>query len=149
MFTVTVYEWEDPLVSVTVMGSPTLKLPAGNSPKSTLAWPGSASTVAETKPALARSMRPPPLTIGLVKGDPVRKLLTGSPVVTSADLICSGDHVGWSCFRIAAEPATWGVAMLVPEKKAKQGGELQEKLGTDDNTLTPGATTSGLILPWG
>ena len=37
--------------------------------------------------------------------------------------------------------------MLVPEKKAKHGGALQKKLGTEEYTFTPGATTSGLILP--
>src|SRR6266487_4840143 len=39
--------------------------------------------------------------------------------------------------------------MLVPEKNAKHGGALQSKLGTLEYTLTPGATTSGLILPCG
>src|SRR5213594_698217 len=100
-----------------------------------LACPGSASTVAGTKPALARLMRPPPRTMGFIKAAPVVKLLTVAPVVTRADLICSGDHVGGSCFRIAAEPATWGVAMLVPEKKASPGGVLQKKLGTAEYTF--------------
>ncbi len=39
--------------------------------------------------------------------------------------------------------------MLVPWKKAKQGGAEHPKLGIDEYTFTPGAATSGLILSWG
>ena len=46
--------------------------------------------------------------------------------------------------RSAADPATWGVAMLVPWKKAKQGGWAQDVIRIELYTFTPGATTSGL-----
>jgi len=42
-------------------------------------------------------------------------------------------------------PARWGVAIDVPWKKAKHGGASQYDAGIDESTLTPGATTSGLI----
>ena len=47
-------------------------------------------------------------------------------------MICSGDQLGCSCINSAAEPATCGVAMLVPWKKAKQGGLAQPKLGIEE-----------------
>jgi hypothetical protein len=71
--------------------------------------------------------------MGLVSGLPVLKLFTGlCAELTSADLICSGDQFGCSCISNAAEPATWGVAMLVPWKNAKQGGLAQPKLGIEE-----------------
>ena len=83
--------------------------------------------------AAARSILPEPLTIGLLSPAPVEKLFTGRCAeLTSADLICSGDQVGCSCIRRAAEPATCGVAMLVPWKNAKQGGLAQPKLGIEE-----------------
>ena len=39
---------------------------------------------------------------------------TGSPVCSSADLICATVHVGCRSLSSAAAPATCGVAMLVP-----------------------------------
>ncbi len=126
----------------------------GSSPKLKLAWPspfdccdGLASRVAVTSDAAARSILPPPLLIGLDSEAPFVGLFTGLwAEFTRADLTCSGDQSGWSCMRSAAEPATWGVAMLVPWKKAKHGGLAQAKLGTEEYTFTPGAVTSGLIL---
>src|SRR3989442_12866166 len=88
--------------------------------------------------------------MGSLIAAPLLKLFTGRCAeLTRADLICSGDQLGCSCISSAADPATWGVAMLVPWKNAKQGGLAQPKLGIDEYTLTPGAVTSGLILSWG
>src|SRR5205085_7483186 len=61
--------------------------------------------------AFARSIIPPPSRVVGTSDAPLR---IGAPVVTSADLICAGVHVGWRCFRSAAPPATCGAAMLVP-----------------------------------
>ena len=47
-------------------------------------------------------------------------------VVISADLICAGVQLGWSCLSSAAEPATCGVAMLVPETCAEAGERARE-----------------------
>ena len=74
-----------------------------------------------------RSIRPPPRSMGFESGvllelDPTGRLA----VFSSADFTWSGDHVGCSCLIRAAEPATCGVAMLVPWKKAKHGGEAQD-----------------------
>ena len=83
--------------------------------------------------AAARSILPPPLRIGLFSRLPEEKLLTGlCAEFTRADFTCAGDQPGWSCRRSAAEPATCGVAMLVPWKKAKHGGLEQAKLGTEE-----------------
>src|SRR3989449_11768212 len=51
----------------------------------------------------------------------------------------SGVQSGCSCTSSADEPATCGVAMLVPWNMAKP------LPGTDEKTFTPGAQTSGLI----
>jgi hypothetical protein len=89
--------------------------------------------VAVTWEAAARSILPPPLTIGFAREEPVLKLFTGRwAELTRADLICSGDQLGCSCISNAAEPATWGVAILVPWKNAKQGGLAQPKLGIEE-----------------
>lgn len=111
-----------------------------NSPKLKLGCPaptepvaGIALTVALNVEAAPRSILPPPLTIGLRSDEPLVKDLTGLwAVLTKADFTCSGDQVGWSWRSRAADPATWGVAMLVPEKKAKQGGLLQKALGMEE-----------------
>src|SRR6266487_5676951 len=92
-----------------------------------------------------RSIRPPPRSMGFESGvllelDPTGRLA----VFSSADFTWSGDHVGCSCLINAAAPATCGVAMLVPWKKAKHGGEAHEVISILLYTLTPGATTSGL-----
>src|SRR6266568_6193153 len=104
-------------------------LEACSLPKLKLACPlpsdeevGLVSRVALTCEAAARSILPAPLTIGFSNGLPLVKLLTGRwAELTRADFTCSGDQPGWSCSSRAADPATWGVAMLVPWKKAKQG----------------------------
>src|SRR5438309_10107783 len=77
--------------------------------------------VAVSCDAAARSIRPAPLSIGFGRGVLFEELPTGLwAVLTRADLICSGDPLGCSCLRSAAAPATGGVAMRVPWKKAKQ-----------------------------
>src|SRR5262249_18753302 len=96
--------------------------------------------------AAARSIRPAPRFMGLVSGAPVELLSTGRFAgFTKADLICAGDHAGWSCLSSAPAPAMCGVAMLVPWKNAKHGGEPQDELVTEESTFTPGAVASGLI----
>lgn len=112
----------------------------GSSPKLKLACPfpgapvaGLVSRVAVTWDAAAKSILPAPRFIGLERGEPLEELLTGRwAEFTRADLTCSGDQSGCSCMRRAAEPATCGVAMLVPWKKAKQGGAEHPKLGIDE-----------------
>ena len=54
-------------------------------------------------------------------------------------LIVAGVQSGCSCRNSADEPATCGVATLVPWNMAKP------LPGTDDKTFTPGAQTSGLM----
>src|SRR5947208_9151682 len=93
------------------------------------------SSVAETLVAAARFRTPPPMFIGLV----VPRLAARVAVSTSALLIIAGVQSGCSCRSSADEPATCGVAMLVPWNMAKR------LPGTDDKTFTPGAQTSGLI----
>src|SRR5713101_6666558 len=68
------------------------------------------SSVAETLVAAARFRTPPPMFIGLV----VRRLAAWVAVSTSALLIIAGVQSGCSCRNNADEPATCGVAMLVP-----------------------------------
>src|SRR6266568_3838938 len=85
--------------------------------------------------AAARLITPPPMFIGLV----VRRLAARVAVSTSALLTIAGVQSGCSCRNSADEPATCGVAMLVPWNIAKP------LPGTDDKTFTPGAQTSGLI----
>src|SRR5918992_1142019 len=63
----------------------------------------------------------------------------GDAVNASADLTCFTVHVGCRCVSSAAAPATWGAAMLVPEKAA----QVPRRTGTDDRIWTPGAVTSG------
>src|SRR6267143_7044323 len=93
------------------------------------------SSVAETLVAAARFRTPPPMFIGLV----VPRLAARIAVSTSALLTIAGVQSGCSCRNRADEPATCGVAMLVPWNMAKP------LPGTDDRTFTPGAQTSGLI----
>ena len=89
--------------------------------------------MALTCEAAARSILPAPLFMGFESVLPLVELLTGRwAELTSADLTCSGDQLGCNCISSAADPATCGVAMLVPWKKAKQGGLAQAKLGTDE-----------------
>src|SRR5207245_235951 len=85
--------------------------------------------------AAARLITPPPMFCGLV----VPRLASRVAVSTSALLIIAGVQSGCSCRNSADEPATCGVAMLVPWNMAKP------LPGTDDKTFTPGAQTSGLI----
>jgi len=66
------------------------------------------------------------------------------PVVTSADLIAAGLHVGWIALRRATMPDTWGQAMEVPESMLKlMGWEREEPGDQDAKILTPGAVISG------
>src|SRR5258708_11113627 len=85
--------------------------------------------------AAARLITPPPMFCGLV----VPRLAARVAVSTSALLTIAGVQSGCSCASSADEPATCGVAMLVPWNMAKR------LPGTDDKTFTPGAQTSGLI----
>src|SRR2546425_9644087 len=85
--------------------------------------------------AAARLITPPPMFCGLV----VPRLAARVAVSTSALLTIAGVQSGWSRTGSAAEPATCGVAMLVPWNMAKRLPR------TDDKTFTPGAQTSGLI----
>src|SRR6266545_1487516 len=85
--------------------------------------------------AAARLITPPPMFCGLV----VPRLAARVAVSTSALLTIAGVQSGCSCRNSADEPATCGVAMLVPWNIAKP------LPGTDDKTFTPGAQTSGLI----
>src|SRR5215467_15039943 len=100
-------------------------------------------SVAVTCVTAPRSIRPPPRSIGFGSGVLLELDPTGLfAVFSNADFTCNGVHVGCSCLMSAAEPATCGVAMLVPWKKAKQGGEAQDVLSIELYTLTPGAVTS-------
>src|SRR5207244_5191913 len=80
-------------------------------------------------------MRPPPSRSGLTSAVSMR---TGTPVRTSADLICAGVQLGCRWRRTATAPATWGADMLVPLTSPKV------RPGNDDRTSVPGAVTSGL-----
>ncbi len=91
--------------------------------------------------ARTRSMRPPPSRRAEISVVEPGDGCTGSPVVSSADLICSTVHDGWRCFRTAAAPATCGDAMLVP----LQSWSDQVLRGSDDRMSTPGPVTSGFI----
>ena len=85
--------------------------------------------------ASASDTRPPPTKVGpATESSPVS---AGLPVVTSADLSSATDQVGWRCLSRAAAPATWGLAMLVPES------DDHAPPGTDERMSTPGAATSG------
>src|SRR6185437_13223717 len=65
---------------------------------------------------------------------------TGSAVCTSADFSCATVQLGWRSFRIAAPPATCGLAMLVPPS-CPHGPPWPG--GSDEVIATPGALTSG------
>src|SRR5436305_10818646 len=73
---------------------------------------------------------------------------------TMAERTSASDQSGCCWRRIAAEPARCGVAIDVPWKNAKHGGDAQNAAGIELSTLTPGATTSGLtrkstsVGPW-
>ena len=83
-------------------------------------------------------MRPPPSRVGSTS--PVEPAgWTGSPVDSSADLICSTVQVGCRCLSTAAAPATCGVAMLVPLQLCSD----HWLRGSDERRSTPGAVTSG------
>lgn len=121
--TATEYVTDEPTTDVTVTGVICVPLSrlAENRPKPISGKPF-ASMVAVICVTAARLMRPPPRDIGFVNGALLELLPTGLlALFTSADLTCSGDQFGCNCLINAADPATWGVAMLVPWKKAKQG----------------------------
>src|SRR5918992_5737369 len=63
----------------------------------------------------------------------------GEAVSASADLTCATVQVGCRWVSSAAAPATWGAAMLVPEKPA----HVPLRAGTEERIWTPGAETSG------
>src|SRR4029079_2963894 len=67
---------------------------------------------------------------------------TGSPVCSSADLICATVQSGCRSFSRAAAAETTGAAMLVP-LSVPHGPPWFE--GSDEMTSTPGAATSGFI----
>ena len=64
--------------------------------------------------ALGRSITPPPSRTVDASVVRLSSVNAGSPVRTSADLICSTVHLGWRSRSSAAAPATCGAAMLVP-----------------------------------
>src|SRR5436305_8471903 len=64
---------------------------------------------------------------------------------TMAERTSASDQVGCCWRTTAAEPARCGVAIEVPWKNAQHGGAAQNACGIELSTLTPGATTSGLI----
>ena len=63
--------------------------------------------------ALTRSTSPPPSRSTETSWP--RSSRTGSPVWTSADLICATVQSGWRCMSRATAPETCGAAMLVPD----------------------------------
>jgi len=78
------------------------------------------SKVTPARLAASRSTRPPPRSKGSAG---VRPSSLTTPcccaVLVSAVLICSGVQPGCLCSISAAEPAMWGLAMLVPLRKVK------------------------------
>ena len=73
------------------------------------------SRTAAVDVAAARLMTPPPMFCGFV----VPRFVSRLAVSTSALLTIAGVQSGWSCTSSADEPATCGVAMLVPWNMAK------------------------------
>src|SRR2546422_710906 len=86
--------------------------------------------------AAARLITPPPMFCGLV----VPRLAARVAVSTSALLTIAGVQSGCSCTSSADEPATCGVAMLVPWNMAKRLPR------TDDKTFTPRCADVGLDI---
>lgn len=70
---------------------------------------------------------------------------TFSPVVTRADFIAAGLHVGWIALSRATIPDMWGQDMEVPDSILKVSGDLDgERTGDQEaKILTPGAVISG------
>src|SRR3954447_14899351 len=81
-------------------------------------------------------MRPAPAAVA---GARPPSSVAGRAVVTSAERVCAGDHVGCNWVNIAATPATCGVAIEAPETTANG---LREKA---DRTCTPRAAPPGRI----
>src|SRR5688572_26304851 len=71
-------------------------------------------------------------------------MLPTSAVLTMAERTCSAVQSGCRPRTTAAAPARCGEAIDVPAKKAQQPVAPQSSPGTDDRTLTAGATRSGL-----
>src|SRR4029079_691786 len=116
-------------------------LPDGTALKLTLT--GSSAIVAST--AFWTSKRPAPTTLTSAIATPSRSCTTlRFAVFTIAERISAADQSGCCARTTAAVPARCGVAIDVPLKNAKHGGVAQAFAGTDDSTLTPGATRSGL-----
>src|SRR5207244_12729825 len=85
--------------------------------------------------------------------------ITKSARLTSADLTCAGDQVGWRFRSTAAEPAMCGVDIDVPLKKAHPVPSPGQVSGLPTHvielrTLTPTEvrsglmSTSGVVGPW-
>src|SRR6266480_11350 len=84
-----------------------------------LAETGSIHVVASA--AMERFSRPAPCAVGPTSCKPVAaSLITKSAWLTSADLICAGDHDGLRFNSTAADPAICGVDIDVPLEKAQQ-----------------------------
>src|SRR6266513_4605108 len=138
-------------VIVTEVGWPTVTLPK-------LADTGSSHVVAAA--ATERFSRPAPCAVGPMSCKPVcASLITKSAWLTSADLICAGDHEGLMFNSTAAEPAICGVDIEVPLKKAHPVPSPGQVSGLPTHvielrTLTPTEVRSGLIAkstfvgPW-
>src|SRR5437899_6691974 len=138
-------------VTVSEVGWPTATLPK-------LAETGSSHVVASA--ATERFSRPAPWAVGPMSCVPVNEsLITKSVRLTSADLTCAGDQVGWRFRSTAAEPAMCGVDIDVPLKKAHpvpspgHPAPLSTQV-IELRTFTPTEVTSGLtaksiaVGPW-
>src|SRR5438128_6902956 len=138
-------------VTVSEVGWPTATLPK-------LAETGSSHVVASA--ATERFSRPAPWAVGPMSCVPVNEsLITKSVRLTSADLTCAGDQVGWRFRSTAAEPAMCGVDIDVPLKKAHPVPSPGQVSGLPTHvielrTLTPTEvrsglmSTSGVVGPW-
>jgi len=80
------------------------------------------SSTAAVDDAAARLMTPPPMFCGFV----VRSRASRVAVPTSAPFTCAGVQSGCSCRSSADDPATCGVAMLVPWNMAKPPCRIDE-----------------------
>src|SRR6266550_1926692 len=138
-------------VIVTEVGWPTVTLPK-------LAATGSSHVVASA--AKERFSRPVPCAVGPTPCKPVAaSLITKSAWLTSADLICAGDHDGLRFNSTAADPAICSVDIDVPLKKAQPVPSPGQVSGLPTHvielrTLTPTDVRSGLtakstpVGPW-
>src|SRR5882757_1436264 len=138
-------------VIVTDVGWPSVTRPK-------LAETGSVHVVASA--ATERFSRPAPCAVGPMSCKPVAaSLTTKSAWLTSADLICAGDHDGLMSRSTAADPEICGVDMDVPLKNAHPVPSSGQVSGLPTQlielrTLTPTEVRSGFIAkstavgPW-